>query len=282
MTCLRVITGVSMLLVGTAVLAEDTDSVPLWELRGVGFGQNFPAYPSSSEQNLTLLPIPVPVYRGKVFRFGEDLEDIATGRIIHRERIKLSIGFNLSFPEDSDELNAREGMEDLDLLGEIGPNLLLTLAGGEEEDDELTLSLQVRGAVSADGLDPKGRGFVFNPELEYKIGDAFGTQNEIRFRVSPTWASSNYMNFFYGVDPQFATPVRPEFDASSGYLNTEFLVGVKRNISKRLQFKASARLWVNKGAANDSSPLYRRDYNRGVRAAFVWTLAESKRRKGAK
>ena len=260
----------------------DDDLPGLWGIRLVAFGQNFPAYPSSSDQNLTILPLPYPVYRGDVWRVGENLEDLASGRIADRGRVRLSLGVSASFPEDSDELDARAGMPDLDFLVEAGPELTIALQGGPDEDRELKLNLPVRAAVSLDGLDLTGRGFIFNPELEYLVRDIFGPDNELRFRVAPAWANRDYMDFFYGVAPGFATPGRPAFDASSGYLNTEFLIGLNRRISDRLEFRGSVRLWVNKGAANDASPLYRRDYDRGVRLALFWSAWESKRRAAAK
>ena len=86
------------------------------------------------------------------------------------------------------------------------------------------------------------------------------------------------MNYFFGVAPQFATTDRPAFNARSGYLNTELLVGLKRKLSDRLEFRGSVRLWVNKGAKNDTSPLYQRDYDKGIRLALFWTAWQSKRR----
>lgn len=285
MKCSRVTVCTLLLLAAAHVQAEETadSNLPgLWGIRLVAFGQDFPAYPSSSEQNLTLLPIPYPVYRGKILRFGEDLEDIANSRILNGDRVKLSIGLNASFPEDSDKLSVRTDMPDLDFLVEAGPELKIALKGGPDEDRELKLSLQVRWAVSLDGLDLKGRGFIFNPELEYLARDLLGPRIELRFRVAPAWATRDYMNYFYGVAPEFATSSRPRFDASSGYLNTEFLVGLNRKITDRLEFRGSLRLWVNKGAANDASPLYQRDYDRGIRLALFWTAWESKRRAATK
>ena len=258
--------------------ASDKDLPGLWGLRLVAFGQNFPAYPSSSNQNLTILPIPYPVYRGKILRFGEDLEDIAEGKILDAKRVHISMGLSASFPESSDKLSGREGMPDLGFLIEAGPKVDLYLSGDPDDEQELSLSLQLRGAVSLDGLNATGRGFVFSPELEYLTRGVFKSETELRFRIAPTWATSNYTDFFYGVDPEFATPSRPSFDAESGYLNTEFLVGLNRKITDRLEFRGSIRLWVNKGSANSASPLYQRDYDRGIRLALFWTAWESKRR----
>ena len=281
MKCPGIMILALLLLAATRLHAEpvaDKDLAALWEVQVVAFGQNFPAYPSSSDQNLTLLPLPFPVYRGKVLRFGESLEDLASGRVLDAKRVKLSIDVGASFPEDSSKLNARTGMPDLDFLLQVGPELEVSLNGSADDDRELNLSMQLRGAVSFDGLDATGRGVVFNPELEYLVRDLLGPKNELRFRVSSTWANSRYMNYFYGVTPDFATANRSAFDASSGYLNTEFLVGLNRKITDRLEFRGSVRLWINKGATNDASPLYERDYDRGIRLALFWTAFESKRR----
>jgi hypothetical protein len=67
------------------------------------------------------------------------------------------------------------------------------------------------------------------------------------------------MDYFYGVAPEFITPGRSRFNARAGYLNTEFLVGLKHKCTDRLKFRGSLRSWVNKGTTNDSRPLYQRD-----------------------
>ena len=281
MTALRIIVCALLSVSATHLFAEEISNEPvpgLWGLRLVAFGQNFPAYPSSTDQNLTVLPIPYPVYRGKFLRFGEELETIANSQLVNANRVKLSVGLSVGFPEKSDNLSGRAGMPDLGFLIEAGPELDLTLRGGPDEYRELTLSLQLRGAVSMDGFDASGRGFVFNPELEYLARNFLDSKTELRLRISPAWATSNYMDFFYGVDSAFATPERPSFDAASGYLNTEFLVGLNRKITSRLELRGSVRLWVNKGSANDVSPLYQRDYDHGIRLALFWTAWESKRR----
>tara|TARA_R110002096_G_scaffold86020_5_gene198346 strand:+ start:10181 stop:11020 length:840 start_codon:yes stop_codon:yes gene_type:complete len=257
---------------------DDAGQQSLWEFQVVGFAQSFPAYPSSADQNLTILPLPFPVYRGKFLRFGEDLENLARGKILDSERINFSVGVSASFPEDSNKLDRRQGMPDLDFLLEAGPELKILLAGTPDEDRELNLSLQLRAAATLDGLDTKGRGIIFNPELEYRVRNFMSPRNELRFRASSTWASDKYMDYFYGVAAEFATPDRPLFEANAGYLNTELLLGLNRKISERLEFRGSLRLWVNKGAENNTSPLFQRDYDTGIRLALYWTAWQSKPR----
>jgi len=286
MIALRIMVCVLLSLLATGLNAEevndgdvnDEDLPGLWGFRLVAFGQYFPAYPSSAIQNFTALPIPYPVYRGKVFSFGQDLEEIASGQLLKTSRVSLSVGLNASFPESSDNLSVREGMPDLDFLVEAGPEINLALKGGPDDDRELLLSLQIRAAVSIDDFNATGRGVAFNPELEYLARDFLDAKTELRFRVSPIWGTSDYTDFFYGVAPEYATATRPSFVAESGYVNTEFLVGLNRKISDRLEFRGSIRLWVNKGSANEASPLFQRDYDRGIRLALYWTAWESEQR----
>jgi len=63
--CLAI--SVSTLFASAPVWAQDEDEAPaLWELRFAAFGRYAPVYPGSDETDLTLLPIPIPVYRGSV------------------------------------------------------------------------------------------------------------------------------------------------------------------------------------------------------------------------
>lgn len=271
----------SLLVLGLPAWGQDSDAEPeppLWEFKLVGFSQNFPAYPASSDQNLTVLPLPVPVYHGKFLRFGQDLEDLAEGRLFSSDRVDLSLSMSAQFPADSEDLSGREGMPDLDFLFEAGPQLIVRLQGSPESERELRLSLQARAAISAAGFDTKGRGFVFNPEIEYLARDLWGKRNEWRLRLSSFWATAEYMDFSYGVAPEFATGERPAFEARSGYLNTELLFGLNRQITDRLEFRGSVRLWVNNGAANRNSPLYQDDINHGIRLALFWTAWQSGKR----
>ena len=269
-------------LVGTATASADvtsqTDGDALMELRVVGFSQYFPSYPSSASQNLTVLPLPLPVYRGRFLQFGENLENLAKGKLIESSRVDLSIGVNASFPEDSDNLDRRRGMPDLDFLLEAGPELRIALGDPSNDERDLTLSMQVRAAASIDRSDIKGRGVIFNPELEYRLRNVFDEKTELRFRVSPAWATRDYMDYYFGVADEFATPERPAYSTEPGYLNTEFLVGLQRRLSERLELRTSLRLWVNEGSANRHSPLYERDYDRGIRMSLFWTAWQSKRK----
>ncbi len=258
--------------------SDDDEAPPLWEFRFAAFGRYSPAYPGASKQDLTLLPLPYPVYRGSRLRFGEDFDRFAEGRVVRRPRVRLNVNFNVNFGEDSEDLAVRRGMPDLDLMLEIGPELEINLNNRDPAEGALFLALQARAGVSFDGSDSSGRGYVFSPQLEYQLDQAFGTDNDLLFRWTPTWISEDYADYYYEVPPAFETIARGAFDASAGYLGSELRVGLERQINTRLRFDGSIRLWINNGAENSASPLFEDDYGLGLQAAFIWTLGSSERR----
>ncbi len=259
--------------------ADEADELPaLWELRLAGFGRSAPSYPGAEDADLTILPIPIPVYRGSFLRFGENLDQVARGEIAETKRLRLGIDLQFTFGEDSADIPVRTGMPDLDFMIELGPELEIRLTDRSPEEGELFLALQLRAGVSFDGVDPSSRGYLFNPEFEYRRDGMFGGANLLSLRWQPTWASEDYMDYYYEVAPAFATVDRPAYDASSGYLGSRFTAALTRTINERLTFGVSVSYRVDGGAENEASPLFRKDTGAILQAALVWTLAESERR----
>lgn len=257
---------------------NDEDAPALWELRFAAFGRYAPVYPGSDESDLTLLPIPIPVYRGSFLNFGENLDQVARGEITETKRLRLGIDLDFTFGEHSSDIAVRQGMPDLDFMFELGPELEIKLDNGTPEQGEFFLALQLRAGVSFDGLIPSSRGFVLNPEFEYRRDQVFGGDNLLSLRWKPTWASEDFMDYYYEVEPAFATVNRPAFDAASGYLGSRFTVAVTRQIHEKLVLGVSASYYLHNGAKNETSPLHLSNSGASIQAALVWTLAESKRR----
>jgi len=148
--------------------AGEDEQPSLWELRLAAFGQHAPVYPGSEDPNVTLLPIPIPVYRGSFLNFGENLDQVARGEITETRRLRLGVDLDFTFGEDSADIPVRRGMPDLDFMLEIGPELEIKLDNRTPEQGEFFLAFQLRAGVSFDGVDPSSQGFLLNPELEYR------------------------------------------------------------------------------------------------------------------
>ncbi len=111
-----------------------------------------------------MLPLPYPVYHGSRLRFGEDLDAFAEGRVVRRPRVRLDINFNVNFAEGSEDIAVREGMLDLNLMLEIGPELEISLNNRPATEGEMLLAFQLRAAVSFGSGSTDGRGYAFNPK----------------------------------------------------------------------------------------------------------------------
>jgi len=255
----------------------DETEAPLWEVRFAGFSRLGPSYPGSEENQLNVVPLPLPIYRGKFLRIGDDSENPIRGRLFRRDRIKLDFAFDLNFPVDSEDIDARTNMPNLDLLLEIGPELELQFTKEPKFGGYWYLGLQLLPAFSFDSLSPDYRGLTFSTDFSYRVKFAEG-KDALKVRITPTWGSSQYMDFFYGVEPQFATATRPAYAAKAGYLGTDLTFSYINTLTERWELVAGTRISFNQGAVNEDSPLFTKDYGIGVFAAFTWKFWESKTR----
>ncbi|TDJ42762.1 MAG: MipA/OmpV family protein [Gammaproteobacteria bacterium] len=258
-----------------AINDEIAEEKPLWEMNLAAFARYGPAYPASEDSQINIIPLPFPVYRGRFLRIGDDTDKPVTTRIFRRDRIKLDIDFGLNFPVDSDDVDARTDMPDLDLLAEAGPELELQFVKGPKLGNAY-LALQARGAFSFDGLDPTWRGLIFSSELRY-VRPVNHARTEFMARITPEWAGNEYMDFFYGVAPEYATPERPEYRATGGYLGTKLAFSVKHKINDDFELRTGVRFGLYQGARNRDSALYTAETNSGIYIAFLWKFWESAR-----
>ena len=255
--------------------SPDKEEQPLWEVRLAAFGRYGSSYPASEESQFNFIPLPFPIYRGRFLRLGDDSEKPIQGRVFRTDQFQLNIDFDLNFGSDADDIDARTDMSDLDFLLEAGPELILPFLDSDLTRGHMELALQLRGAFSFDGLDPSWRGIVFNPELRW-IRPLKQKNQEIKFRLTPAFASNDYMDYYYGVSPQFATPSRPEYRARGGYLGTELTVSLRQPLTRKLEIWSGVRLGYYGGAKNEDSPLFTQKTTTSVYAAFMYKFWESK------
>jgi outer membrane protein len=284
---IKIIPLMLLLLAGTSVNSEplatsktDDEDEALWEMHLAAFGQYGAAYPASEDDNFNFIPIPYPVYRGKIFRIGEDTANPIKGRVFRTDRIKLDFEFDLNFGADSSDIEAREDMPDLDFVLEVGPKLEIEFARQPLIGGAWFFMPQVKLATSFDGLSPSFEGFVFSPELKWRRAFA-GKRNLLKFKITPAWATEDYMDYYYTVDSEFATATRPAYDASGGYLGTEVGLSWQRSLTDELIIALGGGVSFYKGATNDDSPLFKDDVNSSVFLAFLWKFWESERREPA-
>jgi len=274
---------VTMLLPKVSVAQEPTDSkkqtalqteptkaalakqeLPLWELGlGVG-GLHQPYYVGTEDTRTFVFPVPIPVYRGGIIK--SDDEGIRA-ELIKDNRYKLDLSLDFNLAVDSDDVDLREGMDDIDSMLQIGPSLEITLSESDQSQWLINLPLRANFGVSEDGVDTSG--YTFSPNLTYfRNFDWRGEAWRAGIALGPQFGSSEYQNVYYGVDEEFATSTRPEYSADSGYSGSRLLMTLRSKNKDRL-WVLFARYENISGASFEDSPLV--ETNNGFSLGMIYS-----------
>ena len=249
-------------MVATAVCAE---SPPRWEV-GLGFGGvSLPDYRGAKARSGYVLPLPYVSYSGE--RVSVDREGMRGG-LFRSERVRLDFSAAAAPPAKSDS-GARADMPELDPAVELGPSLVIDLG---KRDGRWSLHLPLRAVVASDLTHAESIGWVFSPYLKYAVGANGAWEYDVS--VGPMYASEAYHDYYYEVDPAFATAARPAYDAPRGYSGTR----VTFTFGKRFDgywLGMFARYDKLSGAAFESSPLVETDSSLIVGGGIAWILARS-------
>ena len=272
MSCLRSAFLLPALAAALIALPARAAEDPLWEL-GIGVaGLYFPDYRGSDRSQGYVLPAPLFVYRGELFK--ADRHGVR-GLLFNTDRVDLNLSIGASLPVDSEETPARAGMPDLKPSIELGPSLDINLWRRADRSAKLDLRLPVRGAVTVSS-DPRYIGTQFFPHLNIDVHDPFGmTGWNLGLLAGPVFHDAKHNRYFYSVDSQFATPSRPAYDARGGYGGAQFLMALSKRFPK-FWVGGFARYDTLSGAVFADSPLV--TSKRYVAAGFAisWIVGQSK------
>jgi len=247
---------------------------PLWEFVIGAGGTYSPDYPAADKNSLHGLALPYVIYRGDIIRLGED--DIAKGVFIDNDYTELNVSLAASFNANSNDNNARRGMPDLDYLGEIGPQLKIKL--GELYGGKTELQLPVRAVFSTDFSRVDHRGYLFNPRFYYERINIFNSSIDVTSSIGCSFATKKLHEYFYRVEPRFATATRPAYEADGGYLGSKLTLGLSYGITDRIRAYVGGQVGYYGGAANEDSPLFRQKVNSSVHVGFTWSIFQSNTR----
>lgn len=256
--------------------AQDTSpnqarTKPLWELGVAAGGLYSPDYPAADKNSLHGLALPYVIYRGDLLRIGG--ESIAKGVFIDNDYTELNVSLAASFNSNSNDNNARRGMPDLDYLVEIGPQLKIKL--GELYGGKIEFQLPARAVFSTDFSRIDHRGFLFNPRFFYERQNIFNSSVDMDSSIGSSFATKKMHEYFYRVEPRFATATRPAYEAGGGYLGSKITLGLSYGITDRVRIYFGGNVGYYGGAANEDSPLFRQKVNASVHAGFSWSIFQS-------
>jgi len=259
-----------LLALGLIPLCSHAGDAPLWEA-GAGVAViDFPDYRGSDERQSYVLPVPYVVYRGEFLKV--DRQNVR-GLFFKSEKAELDVSLNGSVPVKSADNRARQGMPDLEPTLEIGPTLNLFLLHSEPNKTNLDLRLPLRPVID---VNAKHLGYVFQPQFNLDVRDLGGNAGwNLGLAAGPIFADQRYHQHIYGVDPAYATAVRPAYAARGGYAGSQFISA----LSKRFPHYWAGGFvkWDTlHDAVIEDSPLVKSKQYFTVGFAVSWIFAESK------
>ncbi|MBI3771585.1 MAG: MipA/OmpV family protein [Gammaproteobacteria bacterium] len=229
--------------------------LPKWELGAGVTALHLQNYRGSAHDNDYLLPFPYLVYRSERINFADgNLQ----GFLFRSPDLKLDISLAGGLPVSSDRNNARAGMPDLAPTAEFGPSLLARLWNHPEKRDSVWLGLPLRSVFSIGDSGINHQGWVFAPYIEYKAEHYNSNEWSFTASIGPLFANSPYHDYYYSVEPQYATTTRPAYDSPGGYSGSRITLVTHHQFGS-LRFSAFARFDTLQGAAFHNSPLVERD-----------------------
>jgi outer membrane scaffolding protein for murein synthesis (MipA/OmpV family) len=164
-------------------------------------------------------------------------------------------------------------MPDLDPTLEAGPLVKVLLWKSGDRRRELSLQLPVRAAFTLQN--PEFIGWVFNPVVDlFQRNVGPGGQWRFGMQAGPVFTDRRYNQYYYEVDPRFATATRPAYAASGGYGGTQFTVTANRRFGQ-WWVGTFARAYALGGAAFVESPLVQRRSALYAGVGVAYVFAES-------
>jgi len=270
----------SIILIPQSILAnpeikskESTD--PLWEIGAVLGGSKMPAYKGSEGSKEYYLIFPYFVYRGDILNV--DRESI-TGRFFKSEKLEANTSI---FIDINDNDAARFGMPDLDpVILAVGPTIKYFFRRSATAGYDFYLDFPIRAAISGnDDFNLTYRGLQAKINLHYKNKKMFGSPKcELGIAGGIAFYNSELADYYYGVDDEYITSTRPQFDAEAGYAGASVSLDLMYNFTDWLAIRSYTRLDLLHGSSFEDSPLMNESVTTVVGLALIVSLWQSDER----
>jgi outer membrane scaffolding protein for murein synthesis (MipA/OmpV family) len=242
---------------------------PLLEF-GLGVGAvAFEDYRGSDTSHVYPLPVPYLVYNGKFLKADRDG---VRGTLFNQDRVELNLSVNATTPVRSDR--ERSGMPDLRPTVEVGPSFELHVWRSDDARIKLDFRMPLRAAFTVQAS-PRMIGWTFTPRFNLDIADPFGFSGwKLGLLAGPLFADRRYDDYFYTVAAQYATTLRPAYQATGGYAGTQTTAALSKRFP-HFWVGAYVRYDTLSGAAFVDSPLVqsRRYWAGGV--GISWMIHRS-------
>lgn len=273
------IAGMCWLAFGQAAFAVNSElDDPRWELGAVAAAFSGPAYPGADDETAAWGVSPFFVYRGEVVSVGD--EGALRALAFANNKLELDLSLGASLPANSKDDADRDGMDDLDALFEIGPQLIwhASYRPGDKWTRYIDVKLRARSVISTDLRSFDEQGYLFEPTLVVEWSSRETRNMFFQFDVEVLFGSERLNEYFYNVDQADVRTGRPFYQADGGYMGTEIGAGFSYPFSDKLRLFVGGGVKLYAGSVNEDSPLFKEDvaYNGGM--VLVYNFYESQAR----
>ncbi len=239
---------------------------------GVGYGTgSVPHYPASNQNQNESLFLPIIMYRGDILK--SDREEGTRIELFKSLELDINLSFGATFNNDSSENEARKDMPNLNYTLETGPALNFKL-WSVPDYGFLRIQIPIRLTFETNFKTTNFLGFVFEPELRFQKSHFLMSNLRSSTSVASEFFSQRVANYFYEVEPQYATTERPTYTGREGLsafkLSQSFMYQYKR-----FNFIVGTAYSNFSYSANKNSPLFRSVHNQSYFVAVAWLFYKS-------
>lgn len=259
---------VILLFFSVSTYSLSTYAEPLYEL-GLAVGGGFvPDYPGADQGRARTIIVPSFIYRGEILK-----NDRRGSRALFftSKKWDLDFSFGAAFPIDAEDNRARNGMDDLDWLFEVGPRLTYFFYRNKKRI--LSLEFPLRFITSTDGEFTRERGTRFLPQLDYRENLTENWRFGASYKLN--YGNETINDYIYEVPERSVTEKREFYDAKAGFISQDLAASFfYRNETFIGVVGVSHRQFHN--ATNEDSPLLRVKNNTAVFLAFNYFFFQSR------
>ena len=286
MSLLCYLNSVLICLACLVVTSEAFADQPLWEMGGGLIYVNMRSYPGSHHTKSYLLPTPIFHYNGKYLKIDQD--SVSTP-IFKSDRIHVKLSADGTPPVDSSDIEIRDQMPDLDATLQMGPSIEFRLDRNLQQPRRWTFKLPLRLSIATDLSHVDDRGWLLNPKLRYQRQITSRSSNplssspissialDFRFTLATLFANRRYLEYYYGVEPAFATSDRPSYQPASGYAGSYVSMAISQHWGS-WKWSAYTRVKWLKGSKFETSPLIETNQEKQFGLLISYTFARSLQR----
>ena len=242
---------------------------------GIGaFAIHLPQYLGSDQTDSYIVPLPYIYYLDDDFKIDRNQ---FTGKLWQENHFYLDLSASGGVRVNSEDNTSREKMPDLDWVFELGPSIKYYFSGDPQQASYFYAELFTRKAVATDFNSFTNVGWRYGPSVTFQKSfspDRFGAwlnQGEFEFttRLNVNFSDSRYLNYYYGVIPQYQQVARQSYQSDGGYAGSDISVGLSYKVND-WWLGGFARYYYLSGTEYEASPLVKQLSNWSLGFGISW------------